>query len=254
MGFVFSDYNNLALEKVREKEPIYNNAAARYNVRIIPVELEPEDDKYWRVIAVHHLSGPENRGLHHIYVDVLDEDGKRVMGARVKATAPGQPLIFATVDKPPNEPGTNMPMWKMTTYTLQVDDVNGENLPGEVLTGITSTHPDEEVGNTLFHHSFYVVFQLTPVTEQVTPPHPGSETIIGLEEKIKLVGEPQIIPLNKDAAFWKYARDKGLGERLSREYAVEHGGRQYAAQIYEKGVVYALEGDWDDIKHIPRVN
>jgi hypothetical protein len=35
----------------------------------------------------------------------------------------------------------------------------GGELPSDVVTGIHTGHPDEGIGNTLFHHSFGIIFQ-----------------------------------------------------------------------------------------------
>lgn len=70
------------------------------------------------------------------------------------------------LDKPDSEPAADIPIDKGATITLWVDDgVHGS----DVVTGIYSDHADEGVGNTLFHHSFYVVFALLEKTT-ITPP------------------------------------------------------------------------------------
>ncbi len=54
--------------------------------------------------------------------------------------------------------------------------------------------------------------------------------------------------------FYKFAREKSLGERLTREYDVEYEGKTYRVQIYEKGIVYAPVGEWHKTDVIPRTN
>jgi hypothetical protein len=54
--------------------------------------------------------------------------------------------------------------------------------------------------------------------------------------------------------FFKFAKEKGLGERLSREYDIEYQGKAYRAQIFEKGIVYAPVGEWHKTDVIPRTN
>ncbi len=142
------------------------NDAVAYGVEIQPAQVE-KGQKYWKVIKVHHLSPVENHGNHNIYVDLLDEDGNRIYGAKVRMTwQNGQGE--ATIDKPENEPGTNFPLWKH-----QVGTVEGVGLPSDKVVNLHSGHPDEPGppawGNTLFHHSFYVVFQRTIKDDEPSP-------------------------------------------------------------------------------------
>lgn len=258
------DYNRQFVEKVKRGEPIYNDAA-KYEVVVkelagttVPLNAK----QYWRVVGVHHLTGAENMGNHHVYCDVLDGTGRRINQARLMMTEGTSPPQFAVVDKPANEAGTNFVMWSNTHATVAVSYPANTPLPSESVSGIRSTHPDEEIGNTWGHHSFYVVFQLTTIPESkpAEPTKPDvTETTTGeaaltLEETIAAVGQPDIIPLNPNAMFYKIARERNLGERLTKEYDAEYDGKTYRAQIYERGIVYAEVGDWGNVKIIPRTN
>lgn len=259
------DYNRQFIQKVKSGEPVFNNAA-RYGVQVnelskttVPVNAK----QYWRVVGVHHLTGPENSGNHHVYCDVLDGDGKRVNNSRLSLTEGNAAPLFAVVDKPANEAGTNFPLWSKTKATIAVTYPPNSPFPSERVTGIRTDHADEEIGNTWGHHSFYVVFQLTTIPEPKAAPEPEEETStkppaeappLSLEETISLVGQPKIIPLNPDAMFYKVAKQKNLGERLSKEYDAEYVGKTYRAQMYERGIVYAEVGDWGNVKIIPRTN
>ncbi|MCD6290296.1 MAG: hypothetical protein J7M34_07315 [Anaerolineae bacterium] len=148
-------------------EPDTINDAQAYGVRIVPVKVDPAQSKaVWRVRRVHHLTPEENGGRHHIFIDMLDENGKRIMGAQARVTWPNGEQIV-TVDKPANEPGTNFPMWKG-----QVCSVEGVGLPSDRVENLHTNHPDEAPGNTLFHHSFLVIFQRTPSSE------PPAESVV----------------------------------------------------------------------------
>ena len=264
------------LERVRNQEAIYNNATPQYGLQVktLPeLDIPPDASQYWCVVGVHHLSGAENRGNHHIFCDVLDEAGNRINGARLQLTQGNQAPVFAVIDKPAEEPGTNFPLWSSDRGDVSVVWPPEAPLPSERAIGISTAHPDEEAGNTLFHHSFYLVFQrtnippavdTTPATEPIpapeeapspaTPEPPQSDgDLQALEDAIGLAGQPLIIPLNRETLFYKYAQTQGLGERLTDEYEVEHAGRRYRAQIYEHGIVYAEVGVWQ-VAVIPRVN
>lgn len=259
MGLDVEKYNSQFLEKVTKKEPIYNDASAKYKVDIkfLPDIEVPEDaTQYWRVVGVHHLIGTENMGNHHIYCDALDEEGKRINGTRLVLLQANSSPVFAVIDKPTHEAGTNFPLWKADKASVSVVWPDVTPLPSEQVTGLSSGHPDEEVGNTLFHHSFYVVFQRTDIPGEGDEDlgHGGGSSQLSLEETIQLVGQPLIIPLNPNAMFYKFAKEKELGERLTREYDLEHEDKAYRAQVFEKGIVYAPVGEWHKTDVIPRVN
>jgi len=129
------------------------NDAAAYGVSIIPAELVP-GQIFWKVVTLHHLTPEENRGNHNIFVDVVDENDKRIYGALVKMTWQTGTGVNA-IDKPSNEPGTNFPMWKNQVCEVQV--VNG--LVSDRVLNLHTNHPDEGAGNTVFHHSFFVKFK-----------------------------------------------------------------------------------------------
>jgi hypothetical protein len=259
MGLNVKDYNQQFLDKVKNQEPVYNDAATKYGVDIkflTDVEVPDDASKYWRAIGVHHLTGAENMGNHHIYCDVLDEQGERINGARLALVQADSGPVFAVVDKPVDEAGTNFPLWKADQATVYVVWPADDPLPSEEVLGLSSGHLDEEAGNTLFHHSFYVVFQRTdiPADGDIPTGHGGGSSQLSLEETIRLVGQSLIIPLNPDAMFYKFAEEKDLGERLTHEYDLEYEGKPYRAQIYEKGIVYAPVGEWNKTDVIPRVN
>jgi hypothetical protein len=259
MAFNIEKYNEEFLKKLAEHEPIYNDAAGKYSVDIkfLPdIDVPEESTNYWRIIGIHHLTGTENMGNHNVYIDVLDEDARRINGARLVLFQPDTTPVFAVVDKPANEPGTNFPLFKADKATVAMLWPEQDPLPSEQALGLSTAHPDEEVGNTLFHHSFYVVFQRSriPVNGDNNLGHGGGGPQLSLEETIRLVGQPLIIPLNPDAMFYKLAKESRLGERLTAEYDVEYGDKMYRAQIYEKGIVYAPVGEWNKTQIIPRAN
>jgi len=257
-------YNQQFIQTTQTTGKPYNDAT-QYGVQIHSVPDKGGATHYWRVVGVHHLTGNENKGNHHAYADVLDENGQRVNGARLVLVQEGAGPLHAVVDKPANEAGTNFPMWSNTRGTLSVSWPADHPLPSEQVGVLRTDHADEEAGNTWGHHSFYVVFQkmavsqetaLPPATEPepVVDPRTGGDEAASLEETIAAVGQPKIIPLNPDAMFYKVAQQQGLGERLTEEYDVEYQGKNYRAQIYEKGIVYAEVGDWGNVKIIPRTN
>ena len=131
------------------KNPGFNDAREKYGVTITRAP-----NAKWRVIGVHHLTGDENAGKHNVFCDVLDENGQRINGARLKLVQGHLAPVYATIDKPTHEPGTNFPIWGETPSSVSVDDEGSDSVDG-----LRINHADEEEGNTIGHHSFYVVFQ-----------------------------------------------------------------------------------------------
>lgn len=138
------------------------------------VAVEYRTDAAYQVIGVHHLDQSENRGNHHIWVEVLDAKGKRVPNAVIAWTWQGRkettPLLV-TCDKPADEPAGNIPLQHEQTVSLWVWTLN--EYGSDRVTGLHTRWRDEPPGNTWGHHSFYVVFQhgAAPAT---LPTDPGN--------------------------------------------------------------------------------
>ncbi len=187
MGLDIYYYNNLFLTTLARGEPPYNDALD-YGVQIMAmreiVALRETAAAYWRVIGVHHLTAAENGGNHNMFCDVLDEGGRRIDGAYLQMVQGSLAPVYARIDKPPHEAGTNFPVWGETPVTVRVTGrpPAAASLPGEAVTGLRINHPDEEAGNSIGHHSFYVVFQRTlggSVPPQPEPPTPEPPETVG---------------------------------------------------------------------------
>lgn len=146
------------------QSPVENNAG-NYGVTIEEAKVAPGAD-YWRVTRVYHLAPQENNGRHHIFLDGLSPDGVRINTSQARITWDGGEQVV-TLDKPDNEPGANFPMWKW-----QVCSVEMIGLPSDKVHGLRTNHPDEPnpggggSGNTLFHHSFLIVYQQAKAPER----------------------------------------------------------------------------------------
>jgi hypothetical protein len=190
-------------------EPI--DDAATYGVTIVPADV-PEGATYWRAVRVHHLTPEENQGRHHIFLDALDEAGSRVFGAQARVTWPGGEQTL-TVDKPLGEPGTNFPMWKW-----QICAVEMLGLPSDRVENLHTGHPDEPPGqgNTLFHHSFEVVFQraVSSAVQPPPPPPPGDKLI----ERYVLFGPPAS---SRTAVYLELARGYLLAQQPAVGYSAD---------------------------------
>jgi hypothetical protein len=140
--------------KVRSSTLEVVNDATAYGVSIVSAQVV-QGEVYWKCIKVHHLAPEENQGNHHVYIDVLDENDQRVYGTQISIKWPTGSGI-GTIDKPATEAGTNFPLWKN-----QVVEIKVIGRPSDSVAGLHTGHPNEGSGNTLYHHSFYVVFKRT---------------------------------------------------------------------------------------------
>lgn len=131
------------------------NDAAAFGVTVHPLPSEV----FFKVVRVHHLSPEENRGLNNLFLDVLDEQGRRLQGAQVTIQASTGHTFSVGIDKPANEPGGNIPMFLGTTYDVTGVIVAGNTVPTQQVTGFHTNHPSDGQGNDRGHHSFLVVLQ-----------------------------------------------------------------------------------------------
>lgn len=179
-----------------------------YGVRVVPADV-PEGAPYWRAARVRHLTPDENQGRHHIYLDALDEAGSRSFGAQASVTWPGGQQTI-TVEKPLGEPGANFPLWKW-----QVAAVEMLGLPSDRVENLHTGHPDEPpgLGNTLFHHSFEVIYQQAVAGAVLPPPADGK-----LIERYVLFGVPTS---PRTAVYLELARSFLLARQPAAGYSAD---------------------------------
>ena len=150
------------------------NQAADFGVQVLLAKTsEVSTEPLYRCIGGHHLSGRENGGNHHVYVDILDTQGRRVRNAVLGWTWQGrkqsQQAAPIALEKPDDEPGWNVALGFDQTASVWVQDANGR-VASDVVANLHTRHGDTDEGNTNGHHSFYLVFQEeTTTTETVVP-------------------------------------------------------------------------------------
>jgi CRP-like cAMP-binding protein len=121
------------------------------------VDVQPAGVKagqfYWRLVEARWENEAQAGGGHSIFVDVLDENGGRVVGQPVEIRWAGGSLPLAIEDKPYPEYGTNFPMYN----TLGSYSVSVGGLPSDVIFGLglgTAEQPAFKV-----HTNFFLIFQ-----------------------------------------------------------------------------------------------
>ncbi len=239
---------------------------------------------YWKFVAAMWLDKEEAAGASHIFVKALDVDGKPIENAAFAVARPDA-RDSVTTKGPADGFWGNYAMYGLLgTYSVEMTE---GGYPSERVTGVGLG--TEEVPDAWTSTAFRFTFQLvtaddggaaaTEVTEAATgpssagvvsgateapapPPGPGqpemvqpprpteAERIADLHRALLEAAKPYIIPLNPDAALYKYARRHRLGERLSDEFTIEREGIKYVAQVFERGIAYAPVGQWDQVTHV----
>ena len=145
--------------RVAAPAPVAKAAAAA------PVAAQAPTQQY-KLIEARRMSPCENRGLHNIFVKVVDAAGNPVDGVTLVQTPADQ--IGNVLDKMVS--GTKGPglaefiMWKHAQYAVYATNDGTNPTSSDVAQGMNANFTDEAAcaegggGNTLFHNSFHVVF------------------------------------------------------------------------------------------------
>lgn len=113
----------------------------------------PPGQPYWRIIEVRYLNEEESAGKHHLYADVLDEGGNRIVGHPVKVVWAEGEHTGPVEDKPFPELGFNYQMYAAGyAYNIQA-----EGLPSDKLIGAGLGSIDQRFYG--IHTSYEIVFQ-----------------------------------------------------------------------------------------------
>jgi hypothetical protein len=121
-------------------------------VTIEDAQVSP-GQQYWRLIEGRWADEAESAGKHHIYVEVLDENGNRVVGQPVTVWWGDGFNSGPIEDKTPPDFGYNFQMYAAGfAYNTKV-----EGMPSDVVKGAGMGSIDQRFYG--IHTSFYFVFQ-----------------------------------------------------------------------------------------------
>lgn len=200
MAFDHQQYNRQYLLNIRDGNPPINDALANYGVRIVEANVT-EGETYWRVIGIHHLEPRENFSKHNVYLEALDETGRRVQnpiawaGWTWKGRRPEERADPIPLDKPAYEAAGNIAMHFGQVISVWIKGLSHDaDEKSDHVENLHTAHPDEPTAdgsllNTLGHHSFYVVFQRTRKAASIS-----DGVIMGRVER----GQGQTVRLEKD--------------------------------------------------------
>ena len=252
----------------------------------------PDSGRYWKLIEARWLDEEEATGSSHIFVRALDEQGQYLENATFVVTRPGgrdQAATKGSIDGYwGNYPmyatlGTyrvhmahggyasqvvaglglgledNPKLWTRTSFrlTFQLVSVSGTPPapPAPTPPAPPTPTPPAPTPPAPTPPAPTPPAPTPPAPTPPTPPAPPSGEDVKkrlLEQAILQAARARIIPLNPNAPLYRYAREHNLGERLSVEFMILHAGVPYTAQAFERAVVYAPTGRWDQIDHVPR--
>lgn len=214
---------------------------------IKPLVLE-EGDTYYRLVDAAFIDEIEARGQHVISVDVVDEDGNRINGARVWHGWPTQKLpeyderVQATIF------GAQLAEWPLYA------DFDAWQVPGPYWVQPADGKADLFWGAGLpwkRHVSFALVFKRTLYHAEQPPAATLSETLLAAGEAA------QVIQFNPQAALQKAIFAAGFVPN-SPEFQVTFDGDRYVAQRAENlasgevRIYYVLSGNWGGVEFVTR--
>jgi hypothetical protein len=124
-------------------------------VTLDPAPVAPGQG-YWRLVEALWADPEESAGLHHIFVDVVDASGERVVGQPVVVEWADGSVTLYIEDKPPPEYGANFPMGKESILGSHSVHVGG-GAPSDRIAGLGLGTPEEP--DIPHHTSFYLIFR-----------------------------------------------------------------------------------------------
>ncbi len=139
-----------------------SNDAQAYGVLIKPASVRP-GETYWQAVLVHHLTPEENRGHHHIFVEVLDEEGQRVEDVEILIKNGGTHIL--KVNPSPQKPALAFPMKGWDMYEVSI-----AGMPADRVLNLTAALPAEGKGTPEGHHSFLIIWRRTRAAEEIEAP------------------------------------------------------------------------------------
>ncbi len=175
----------------------------------------------WIAERVRHLSGEENHGNHHVYVDAEGPDGTdlRSTGLNIYYGWDGmredEATPLAPINKPEGEFGCNVPIFSDTDMYIGM-----HGAPSDIVRGLRTDFGDDDGqdGNSWGHQSFHVVFRYQP-----TPAEP--------EPELQPQAQPDPQPVREPAERWEYHAENGA----ERSY--------FTATVTDQVVAWVIETD-----------
>jgi CRP-like cAMP-binding protein len=123
------------------------------NVQISEPRGVKPDQSYWRLVKAYWQNEQESGNDHTIYIEVLDENGGRIVGQPIEVRWESGSLTVMTEDKPMNEFPANFPMYN----TLGSYAVSVAGLPSDTIVGLGMGTPEQP--HFTIHTNFFLTFK-----------------------------------------------------------------------------------------------
>jgi N-acetyl-anhydromuramyl-L-alanine amidase AmpD len=99
------------------------------------------------------------------------------------------------------------------------------------------------------HHTLIGHYEIDPVDKPNCPgPNVEYERIAADASAIIAAKKLTWMPINEQAALYRFAQANKLGYPQTDEFETQVTGVAYLAQVFNLGIVYAKKGDWANIK------
>jgi hypothetical protein len=166
----------------------------RLTQRGVAIQTPAAHDTLWTVTMGRWEDEKEAGGRHHIFVETVDEAGKRVVGLPLLVSWPGGSARIVTEAKPGEAWAGNFNM-TAGEFSIRVDDGN----PSEMVTGIQMGQMMPGGWNANMHTATYLRFERrkvhvasqTPVVPPVSPPAPALE--LGSATRVQGLLDPLVL-------------------------------------------------------------
>lgn len=140
----------------------------------------------WRAVCVYHLPGEVNNRMLIAFCDVLQGGlWANADKLRIAYTWEGrtEPPLYRPFEKRPPEPRAQVDLYRGQVTTVWVDD---PRYPSDKVAGIHSAVENGQQGNTLYHNSFLVLWELrnAVIIPPIDPPTvPGD--VVALQAEVQ---------------------------------------------------------------------
>lgn len=125
---------------------------APMGVVVQPIGVRP-GQQYWRLVKAYWQNKEESGNDHTIYINVLDENGARIVGQLVEIRWSEGALTVRTEDKPPYEYAANFPMYgTLGSYSVSIPGLPSDTVVGMGMGTVEQPH-------FTIHTNFLLTFQ-----------------------------------------------------------------------------------------------
>ncbi len=190
----------------------------------------------WTVTTVLYQDETQSSGNHNIYFTVQDEQGR---------PAPNTTCVVDWVGREPTDPPTRV-----------VTDSNGlanvpiyANLDIHLLNGPYFAFVEDQAKSDTVkgmglpeHHHVNFLLTFKKSSPEPTPARAAIAAAI----------QYYWMPINTDAALFKFAQSQNLGYPQTDEFQFTWNGQVYIGQVFNLGICYVKMGDWGNVQWVKK--